>query len=69
MLRPSFEIICSVCRVYAINEYTCTLHTEHLMSEESSTINGIMQQVGTEFCECNIVAQKIYNVQDECLIH
>jgi hypothetical protein len=28
-----------------------------------------VQQVGTEFCECNIVAQKMYNVQGECLIH
>ena len=28
-----------------------------------------MQQVGTEFCEYNVVAQKMYNVQGECLIH
>jgi len=28
-----------------------------------------VQQVGTEFCECNIVAQKMHNVRGECLIH
>jgi len=54
-MLPSFEMRCSVCRVYAVIEYACTLHTEHLMSEKSSTIDGIVQQVGTEFCECNIV--------------
>jgi len=28
-----------------------------------------VQQDGTEVCECNIVAQKMYDVQCECLTH
>jgi hypothetical protein len=25
--------------------------------------NNIMQQVGVEFCECNVVAREMYNVK------
>jgi hypothetical protein len=32
------------------------------MSENKTVINSIEQQVGIEFCRCNIVARKIYNV-------
>ena len=33
------------------------------MLENKPTIKSIVQQVGIEICECNIVAQKMYNVK------